>query len=92
MTVTTKKGIQIIPPGCYDLATGKTISWNVSAADLDVETETEALVVHDKGYYDIFNIVDIDEIALSTIHHTELREFANVGAGMGGGFENTKEL
>ncbi len=69
------------------------MSWNVTAADIDVEAETEALVVQDKRYYDIFNIVDKDEIALSAIHHKELTEFANnVGAGMGGGVENTKEL
>jgi hypothetical protein len=49
-------------------------------------------VVQDEGYCDIFNIVDMDEIPLSAICHNKLMEFANVGAGMGGGFENTKEL
>ncbi len=49
-------------------------------------------MVQDNGYYDIFNVMDMDEIALSAIHHKELTEFANVGAGMGGGFESTKEL
>ncbi len=61
-------------------------------ADIDVEPEMEALVVQDKGYYDIFNFVDMDQIAISAIHHKELTEFAHVGVGMGGGFENTKEL
>jgi hypothetical protein len=43
--VTTKKGRQSILPGHYDPATGKTVSWNVTALEVDVETETEALVV-----------------------------------------------
>ena len=37
MTVTTKKGRQSIPPGRYDLASGKTVSWNVTALEVDVE-------------------------------------------------------
>ncbi len=93
MTVTTKKGRQSIPPGHYDPASGKTVSWNVTAAEVDVETvetETEALVV--QGYYDIFNVVDLSEIALLAMHHMQSTEFANVSASIGGGFENTKEL
>ena len=92
-TVTTKKGRQSIPPGRYDPATGKTVSWNVTASEVDVETvETgeDALVV--KGYYDIFNIVGLSEINLLAMHSMQYTEFANVGAGIGGGFENTKEL
>jgi hypothetical protein len=50
MTVATKKGRQSIPPGRYDPATGKTVSWNVTASEVDVATETEALVVKDTGY------------------------------------------
>jgi carbonic anhydrase len=50
MTVTTKKGRQSIPPGRYDPATGKTVSWNVTASEVNVATETEALVVKDTGY------------------------------------------
>ena len=42
VTVTTKKGRQSIPPGHYNPATGKTVSWNVTASEVDVETETEA--------------------------------------------------
>jgi hypothetical protein len=49
VTVTTKKGRQSIPPGRYDPATGKTVSWNVTASEVDVATETEALVVKDTG-------------------------------------------
>ncbi len=51
---------QSIPPGRYDPTTGKTVSWNVTESEVDVETvETgeDALVV--KGYYDIFNVVDL---------------------------------
>jgi hypothetical protein len=90
MTVTTKKGRQSIPPGRYDLASGKTVSWNVTASEVDVETvetETEALVV--QGYYDIFNVVDLIEIAFLAMHHMQSTEFANVSAGIGGSFENT---
>ncbi len=50
MTVTTKKGRLSIPPGHYDLATGKTVSWNVTVSDADVETEIEALVVKETRY------------------------------------------
>jgi hypothetical protein len=44
VTVTTKKGRQSIRPGHYDLVTGKTVSWNVTASEVDVETEAEAPV------------------------------------------------
>jgi hypothetical protein len=87
-----KKGRQSIQPGRYDPATGMTVSWNVTASEVDVETETEALVVKDTGYYDMFNVVDLSEIALLAMHHMQNTEFANVGAGVCGGFENTKEL
>jgi len=50
VTVTTKKGRQSIPPGRYDPATGKTVSWNVAASEVDVTTETEALLVKETGY------------------------------------------
>jgi hypothetical protein len=93
MTVTTKKGRQSILPGHYDPASGKTVSWNVTASEVDVETvetETEALVV--QGYNDIFNVVDLSEIALLAMHHMQSTEFANAGAGIGGEFKNTKEL
>ena len=63
MTITTKKGRQSIPPSHYDPATGKTVSWNVTASNVDVETETEALVVKETGYYDKFNVVDSTEVA-----------------------------
>ncbi len=36
--------------------------------------------------------MDLSEIALLAMHHMQSREFANVGAGIGGGFKNTQEL
>ena len=91
MTVTTKKGRQSIPTGCYDLATGKTVSSNVTALEVDVETvETKADTLVDQGCYDIFNVVDLSEIALLVMHSMQCTEFANVGAGVGGGFKTQK--
>jgi hypothetical protein len=78
VTVTTKKGRQSIPHGHYDPATGKTESWNVTALKNDFGTETGALVV--QGYYDIFNVMDLSEIALLAMHHMQSTEFANVGS------------
>jgi hypothetical protein len=92
VTVTMKNGRQSIPPGCYDPATGKTVSWNVTASEVDVETKTESKVVKETGYYDMFNVVDLNEVMLLVMHHMQALEFANVGAGIGGRFENTKEL
>jgi hypothetical protein len=92
VTVTTKKGRQSIPPGRYDPATGKTVSWNVTDSEVDVETETEALAVKQTGYYDMFNVVDLNEVPLLAMHHMQNLEFANIGAGIGGGFDNTKEF
>ncbi len=90
VTVTTKKGRQSITPGHYDPATGETVLWNVTALEVDIETETEALVV--QGYYDIFNIVVVREIALLVMHHMQCTEFAKSGAGIGGRFKNTSKL
>ncbi len=45
-----------------------------------------------KGYYDIFDVVDLSEIALLAMYHMQCTEFANVNAGIHGGFENTKNL
>jgi hypothetical protein len=42
--VATKKGRPIIPPGHYDLATGITVTWNVTATKFFLETEKEAIV------------------------------------------------
>jgi hypothetical protein len=93
VTVTTKKGRQSIQLGHYDPATGKTLSWwNVTALEFDVETETEALVVNKTGYYDVFNVVDSSKITLLAVHHMQSTEFANVGADVGDGVKNTKNL
>jgi hypothetical protein len=92
VTVTPKKGRQSIPPGRYDPATGKTVSWNVTASNVNDETETEALVAKETGYYDMFNEVDLTEVALLAMHLMQTLEFANVHAGIGGRFKNTKEL
>jgi hypothetical protein len=64
VTVTTKKGRKSIPPARYDPATGKTVSWNVAASKVNVETETESKVVNEAVYYDMFNVVDLNEVAL----------------------------
>jgi hypothetical protein len=39
VTVTTKQGRQVTPPGRYDPATGKTVTWNVTSAEDDVESK-----------------------------------------------------
>ena len=68
------------------------MAWNVTASEVDVEKKTDALVVKETGYYDMFNVLDLTEVALLAMHHMQASEFASVGAGVGGGFENTKEL
>jgi hypothetical protein len=42
----------------------------------------------------MFNVVDLTEteVALLAMHHMQTSEFANVGAGIGGGFKNTKDF
>ncbi len=89
MTVTMKKGRQSIPPGHYDPATGKTVSWNATASEVDVKTETESKLVKETGHYDMFNVVDSNEVALLVMHHMQALESDNVGAGVRGGFEIT---
>ena len=44
------------------------------------------------GYYDIFNVTDMDEIATIAVNHELYCELANVRAGIVSGFENTQEL
>ena len=43
VTVTIMKGRQSIPPGRYDPATEKTVSWNVAASEVDVTTERSTI-------------------------------------------------
>jgi hypothetical protein len=64
----------------------------VTASNVNVETETEALVFKETGYYYMFNVVDLTEVTLLAMHHMQTSEFTNVGAGISGGFKNTKEL
>ena len=64
--------------GRYELETGKTVSWDVG-------------VVH--NYYNaLLDIVDDDELEVAMANHIRYGECANVGAALGGGFENTMEL
>jgi hypothetical protein len=74
--------------GRYNPSTGKTVMWNVTATDVDQDIEK----VSQAGHYGIFNVVDQDEITLTSVHHNMYFEVANVGAGVGGGFINTQEL
>jgi hypothetical protein len=74
--------------GKYNPLSGKTVTWNVTATDVDQDIE----IVSQAGHYDIFNIVDQDEITLTSVHHNVYIEVANFGAGVGSGFINTQEL
>jgi hypothetical protein len=86
--VTTKHGQKSIPTGRYNPLSGKTVTWNVTATEVDQDIEKVSQARH----YDIFNIVDQDEITLTLVHHKMYFEVANVGAGVGNGFINTQEL
>jgi hypothetical protein len=48
--------------------------------------------VSQTGYYNIFSVVDQDEITFTLVHDKMYFEVANVGAGVGGGFINMQEL
>ncbi len=87
VAVATKKGRKSIPMGWYDPASGKTVKWNVTATDVDLDIEKVSQAV----YYDIFNVVDQDEITLTSVHHNMCFEVVNIGAGVGGGFFNMQE-
>jgi hypothetical protein len=86
--VTTKHGQKSIPMGMYNPLTGKTVTWNVTATDVDQDVEKLSQARH----YDIFNVVDQDETTLTLVHHNMYFEVANVGAGVDGGFINMQEL
>ncbi len=60
----------------------------MTAAKVDVEGK----ITVDMGYYDIFNVTDSAEITTIAVNHNLFTEVSNVGAGVGGGFENTQEL
>jgi hypothetical protein len=62
----------------YEPETGKTVTWDIGA-------------VH--NYYNaLLDIVDDDELEVAMDNHIRFGEYANVGAALGGGFENTMEL
>ena len=74
----SRSGRTIKPIGRYELNTGNTIHWNT------------ALVTN---YYEALqDAIDEDELEVSLEVLNTFAEYANVGAGLGGGFENTKEL
>jgi hypothetical protein len=56
------------------------------------EVEIDVKKTANTGYYDVFNFTDHDEITTIAVNHNLFFEFANVGAGVGGGFVNTQEL
>jgi hypothetical protein len=85
-TVTAKHGQESIATRRYDPLIGKTVTWNVTAIDVNQDIEKVSQARH----YDIFNVIDQDEITLTSVHHNF--KVANVGAGVGGGFINTQEL
>jgi hypothetical protein len=58
--------------GRYDPASGKTVKWNVAAIDVDLDIKK----VSQAGYYDIFGLVDQDEIILTSLHHNLCFEVA----------------
>ena len=81
--------------GVCDAATGKTVTWNLTATEVDVDSEKSEKKNEETvntGYYNIFNVTDMDEIATIAVNHKLYCELANVGAGIDGGFENTQEL
>jgi hypothetical protein len=88
VTVTTKKGRRSILMGWYYPVSGKTVKWNVTATDVDLDSEK----VSPAGYYDVFNVGDQDEITLISVYHNMWLEVANLGAGVGGRFVNMQEL
>lgn len=64
--------------GVYEPETGKTVTWNIGAVN---------------NYYDALReIVDDDDLENVFENHIRYSEYGNVGAALGGGFENTKEL
>jgi hypothetical protein len=86
--VTTRKGRQVTPPSRYNPATGKTVTWNVTATKVDIEVEKTV----NMGYYDIFNVTDDTEVTTIVVNHNLFAKLANVGAGVGGESANTQEL
>jgi hypothetical protein len=74
--------------GRYDPLSGKTVTWNVTATEVDQDIEKVSQARH----YDIFNIIDHNEITLTLVHCNMYFKVANVGAGVGSGIINMHEL
>ena len=49
-------------------------------------------MVKEIGYYDMFNVADLNEVSLLAMHHTQNSEFANVGAGIVADLKTPKSL
>ncbi len=81
--VTMRAGRQVTQPRWYDPATGKMVTWNVTATEVDIDVKKTV----NMGYYDIFNITDIEEVTTIAVIHNLFGELANVGAGIGGGYD-----
>ena len=76
--VRTRSGRGIQKKTHYEPETGHTVRWNVAAVT---------------NYYEALQqVIDKDELEAVLNVHAVFSEFAKVGAGLGGGFENTKEL
>jgi hypothetical protein len=88
VTVTMRKVRQVTLTSRYDPATEKMVAWNVMATEVDIDVKKTV----DMGYYDILNVTDHDEITIIAVNHNLFFGFANIGAGVGGGFVNTQEL
>jgi hypothetical protein len=86
--VTTKDGQKSIPTGWNNPLSEKIVMWNVTATEVNLDIEN----VSQAGHYDIFNIVDQDEITLTLAHHKMYFKVANVGTGVSGEFINMQEL
>jgi hypothetical protein len=78
--VTIKRGQKGVLTGRYNPSSGKTVTWNVTATEVDQDNEKVSQARH----YDIFNVVDQDEITLTLVDHNMYFKVANVGAGVGG--------
>ncbi len=86
--VTTRAGRQVTQPCWYDPATGKTVTWNVTATEVDIDVKKTV----NMGYYDVFKVTDIKEVTSIAVNHNLFGKLANVGAGVGYGSVNTQEL
>ncbi len=78
MESVTRTGCTLKPATRYKPETGKTVLWNVALVTNYFEALQET--------------INEDELKVVLGVQAHMNEFANGGAGLGGGFENTKEL